>query len=64
MPELPEVEVLKGLQRKNPKFNNQKGKIIDGNLRYKVNKDLIPKLAGKNKTDRKKIEIFNFKNKF
>ena len=48
MPELPEVEVVKrSLEKKIQNLIIKKVKIIDGNLRYKVNKDLLPKLVGK-----------------
>ena len=42
MPELPEVEVVKrSLEKKIHNLIIKKVKIIDGNLRYKVNKDLL-----------------------
>ena len=48
MPELPEVEVVKrSLKRKIQNLVIKNVKINDGNLRYKVNKVEISKLAGK-----------------
>ncbi len=48
MPELPEVEVVKrSLEKKIQNLIIKKVKIIDGNLRYKVNKVLLSKLVGK-----------------
>ncbi len=48
MPELPEVEVVKrSLERKIRNLIIKKVKIIDGNLRYKVNKSEIFDLVGK-----------------
>ncbi len=48
MPELPEVEVVKrSLNKKIQKLIIKKVKIIDGNLRYQVNRPAILKLIGK-----------------
>ena len=48
MPELPEVEVVKrSLEKKILNLRIKKVKINDENLRYKIDKDNILKLAGK-----------------
>ncbi len=48
MPELPEVEVVKrSLEKKILNLIIKKVKIIDGNLRYKLNREEITKLTGK-----------------
>lgn len=68
MPELPEVEVVKkSLNRKTQNLVIKKVKIIDKNLRYKVNKDEINKLHGskiKNILRRSKFLIFEFNKTF
>ena len=68
MPELPEVEVVKrSLKRKIQNLVIKKVKIIDKNLRYKVNKDEINKLHGskiKNILRRSKFLIFEFNKTF
>ena len=68
MPELPEVEVVKrSLKRKIQNLVIKKVKIIDKNLRYKVNKDEIIKLNGskiKNILRRSKFLIFEFNKGF
>ena len=68
MPELPEVEVVKrSLKRKIQNLVIKKVKIIDKNLRYKVNKDEITKLNGckiKNILRRSKFLIFKFNKAF
>ena len=47
MPELPEVEVVKrSLEKKILNLRIKKVKINDENLRYKIDKDNILKLAG------------------
>ena len=64
MPELPEVEVVKrSLKRKIQNLVIKNVKINDGNLRYKVNKVEISKLAGKRILKikrRSKFLIFQF----
>tara|TARA_B100001559_G_scaffold319927_1_gene330566 strand:+ start:947 stop:1816 length:870 start_codon:yes stop_codon:yes gene_type:complete len=66
MPELPEVEVVKrSLKKKIQKLIIKRVKIIDGNLRYKVNHHAISKLTGKkiNKIKRRsKFLIFELSN--
>ena len=68
MPELPEVEVVKrSLKKKTQNLVIKKVKIIDKNLRYKVNKDEITKLNGckiKNILRRSKFLIFKFNKAF
>ncbi len=68
MPELPEVEVVKrSLKRKTQNLVIKKVKIIDKNLRYKVNRDEISKLNGskiKNILRRSKFLIFEFNKAF
>ena len=68
MPELPEVEVVKrSLKRKIQNLVIKKVKIIDKNLRYKVDKDEIIKLNGskiKNILRRSKFLIFEFNKGF
>ncbi len=68
MPELPEVEVVKrSLKKKTQNLVIKKVKIIDKNLRYKVNKDEITKLNGckiENILRRSKFLIFKFNKAF
>ena len=48
MPELPEVEVVKrSLEKKILNLIIKKVEIIDGKLRYKINKENTSKLIGK-----------------
>ena len=68
MPELPEVEVVKrSLEKKIVNLNIKKVKIIDGNLRYKVNIKDTAKLIGKKIKKikrRSKFLIFEFERDF